>query len=172
MIIYEKIKKIDDKYVPKKGVRYNLNKVFEIYDNSIVKYTYEDFLKDYSLKYKDFKELRTLFNILTKGCSPTSYLTSNFYNFLVKGFNYNFPIVKKENLQKLLEVLYIECDLSSYDLKVEKFITHIELYGEKENLEKFKEDYQINQPVLFEKFKEKWHLAFNGILSEYLKNKY
>ncbi|MGL5124076.1 MAG: hypothetical protein ACRC6K_07975 [Fusobacteriaceae bacterium] len=169
MIIHKKIKKIDKQYEIKEGVRYTLNKIFKKYDNAAVKYTYEDFLKDYGLRYKEYKELKTLFNILIKGYSPTSYLTSNFYNFLVKGFNYNAKIVKEENLEKLLDVLHIECSINNYSLILEKHRRHIELYGEKDNLEKFKEDYRIEEPILYEKFKEKWHLAFDGILAEYLR---
>ena len=136
---------------------------------SDINYSFKDFQKDNL--YKDFKEIKTLYNIFNKGFTINRFSEfikySNLNRALLKGFTYQ---TKNLDFEASKDVIYIECDLSN--LEVEKFDKHIELYGTPENLKIFKEKFDINRNILFERYKEKWHLAFDGLLAEYIKYHY
>jgi hypothetical protein len=136
-----------------------------------VGYTYEDYLEDFKKHADKFSEKKTVFNVLKSGHSPTNFYTTLFYEHLKYGFNYNSLIIMPVNRKKLLEVIDIDCDLGSYGLRSETYKRHIEVYGKKDDLEAFKKDFKLKRPILWEKIKEEWHLAFDGLLCEYIKYK-
>lgn len=183
MILYEKLKSkygVDLKKKLSERLYYKMVANKEFYLHNIVKcgvdlddlvYTFEDYLADFKYQADKYMEKRTLFNILKKGCTPGSYSSPTFEEYLRKGFNYNSQIVKGEDKEKYLDVLEIDCDLEKYNLRLEIYRRHIELYGNKEDLERFQKDFSIKQSVLWEKKKGEWHLAFDGLLCEYLRNK-
>lgn len=136
-----------------------------------VGYTFEDYLKDFKDQAENYKEKRTLFNILKAGYTPSDFGGPTFFKMLKEGFNYNSNVIKRRGTEEILEVLDIDCNLERYNLKLETYKRHIELYGAKEDLENFQKDFSIKQPVLWEKEKEEWHLAFDGLLCESIKYK-
>ncbi len=132
-------------------------------------YTFEDYLKDFKDQADKYTEKNTVYKIIKRGCAPGNFVSTTFVKYLKEGFNYNSQIVRGEDREEILSVLDIDCDLEKYDLRCEVYRRHIELYGDRESLERFQEDFNIRQPVLWEKRKEEWHLAFDGLLCEYIK---
>ena len=181
MILYEKLKskygddlksilteKLYNKIAAKK--RFYLHNIVNCgIDLDELGYSYEDYLKDFSFQADKYTEKKTVFNILKSGNAPSMFHSDQFQEYLKIGFNYNSLIVKPENRDKLLGVIDIDCDLDSYNLRLEIYRRHIELYGNKEDLESFKKDFKLKRPILWEKQKEKCHLAFDGLLCEYIK---
>lgn len=134
-------------------------------------YTIDDFFKDYSKSYSHYKEKKMTYNMVMKGYSIYKLrnefkLESQFNNLIIKGFNYNSITL---NVYKVFNVLGIEVDLSHFTVDLYK--THIELFGEKEDLEKFKDRYGIKWELWYEPYRKSWHLAFNGCLAEYIRSK-
>ncbi|GLI58315.1 hypothetical protein PM10SUCC1_38290 [Propionigenium maris DSM 9537] len=182
MILYEKLKnKYGDNLKEKLSERlyHKMAAKKSFYLHNIVKcgvdldelgYTFEDYLEDFRHQADKYAEKRTLFNILKKGYAPGGYSSSTFQEYLRKGFNSNSQIVRGEDREEILDVLDIDCDLARYNLRCEVYRRHIELYGAKEDLERFQEDFSIKQSILWEKRKEEWHLAFDGLLADYIKN--
>lgn len=134
-------------------------------------YTFEEYSKDFKEQLKSYTEKKTAFNIFKSGYAPSSFYTSTFFKQLTEGFNYNSHVIIPQSKEKLLAVIDIDCDLESYDLRLESYKRHIEVYGEKENLKAFKKNFKLKRPILWEKVKEEWHLAFDGLLCEYIKYK-
>ncbi len=182
MIIYEKIK---EKYSPEElkervgrsayfrmqdNKPVKLNALYSKLDLKDIKYSEEDLIKDYP-QYEKYIEKKTLLNIIKNGYSVEYLSKENDINVLVahvwKGFNYNSQ--KYDGKEDVLKLLKIDYDISNFKLEIYK--RHIELYGDKEELEKFREKFSIDRQVLYEKYKEKWHLAFDGLLAEYIKIK-
>ncbi len=133
-------------------------------------YTYEDFINDYGDKYENYEEKRTIFNILKTGESIHTFLVKNkvsswFRAMLRAGFDYNSN--KTDNIQNTFGVIYVEYDIDKF--RLETYDRHIELYGEKEDIEVFRKKYAIDHPVLFEPYKQEWHLAFDGLFAEYIR---
>ena len=93
-------------------------------------------------------------------------LESQFYLQITKGFNYNSMSL---NIHKVFDILGIEVDISPFIVDLYK--THIELFGKKEDLERFRNRYGIKWDLWYEPYKKSWHLAFNGCLAEYIRNK-
>lgn len=138
-------------------------------DITNIGYTLEDFKKDYP-EMNDFKEIRTIFNIYSSGLSMEGYCKKKgmppkgLPTLLKRGFFYNSTV-----FIKMLEVIKIEYNISNF--KIEFYKNHIELYGDKENLEKFKNLYCLEEKVYYEIYKDSWHLAFRGLLAEYIRLK-
>lgn len=138
-------------------------------DFSEIDYTFEDFLKDYDRIYGNYKEKKMIYNIFKNGHSLNSLkkmynLESGVYNYFKKDFFYES---KSRNLHKLMHLLEIDIPLDN--LKIKIYDTHIELFGTKERLNEFKQLFSITKPILYEPYEDKWHLAFNGCLAEYIK---
>lgn len=184
MILYKKILEIYDKKDLKRlfGVTIAgrivrneklvaLDYISRNIDFQIINYTYNDFLIDYEEKYKNHVEKKMLFNIFKAGYSP-ELLKKEFnaesavYNYLKYGFYYEGT---SRNIHKTMEIMGIKVDISKFNLDI--YDSHIELFGAKEDLEIFKTKYNIKREVLFEPYKQNWHLAFNGCLAEYIKMK-
>lgn len=181
MIIYNKIK---SKYT--KEEIYNLFPRITarniIYERTIIKigviakfvsfnfinYTLEDYIKDYSSD-KIYKEVEYVYQILASGknigkIAVENGLSDNFDYMLKNGINFNSEGI---NSYKIIDILKIQVDISKF--KVDKYPIHIELFGEKEELQKFKETFNLKYDVLYEPIKKSWHLAFDGMLAEYLR---
>lgn len=132
-----------------------------------LEYTLEDFKKDYP-EMTEFKEIQTVFNIYSSGLSMEGYSKKigmppkGLPTLLKQGFYYNSTV-----FIKMLEIIKIEYDISNF--KIEFYENHIELYGEKENLEKFKNLYCLEEKAYYEIYKNSWHLAFKGLLAEYIR---
>lgn len=107
-----------------------------------------------------------MFKILSQGVSlrDVTLENSNFNRVLRKGFYYNSTILNPDEIRKYIVIHY---DVS--DFKIEFYKNHIELYGNKEKLEEFKKKFNLNEDVFYEKYKESWHLAFKGLLAEYIR---
>lgn len=181
MIIYNKIK---SKYT--KEEIYNLFPRLTarniIYERTIIKigviakfvsfdfinYTLEDYIKDYSSD-KIYKEVKYVYQILASGknigkIAVENGLTDNFDYMLKNGINFNSEGI---NSYKIIDILKIEVGVSKF--KIDKYPIHIELFGEKEDLLQFQKKFKIEHDVLFEPIKKEWHLAFDGMLAEYIK---
>lgn len=128
-------------------------------------YTYEDFEEDFKEKYRKYKEKRTVYNILIDGMTVSNFLSfnKNISLQLYNGFIMESICFSKE------QIPYIAIDYDISKFEVGFFEDHIELYGSKEELDLFKDNYKIEQKVLFEPYKKTWHLAFSGLLSEKIK---
>jgi len=93
-------------------------------------------------------------------------LESQLYQQITKGFNYNSMSL---NTHRVFNILGIQVDTSLFIIDLYK--THVELFGEKENLEKSKNRFRIKWELWYEPYRKSWHLAFNGCLAEYIRNK-
>jgi len=181
MILYEKLKGKYGENLKEKLTERLYHKIAakkSFYLHNVVKcgidledlgYTFEDYVEDFRDQANKYVEKKTVYNIIKKGYAPGSFVNTTFADYLKEGFNYNSKIIKKERAEEILEVLDIDCDLERYNLRLETYKRHIELYGAKEDLESFQEDFSIKQPILWENKKEKWHLAFDGLLCECIK---
>ena len=149
----------------------SLDSLANKFDMKKTGYTLEMFLEDYP-KYKEFAEKKTIFNILMDGQTidglTKTYEVSLLNKHMKKGFDFNSNayIGKKE----VLKYFKFDIDLSRFKYKI--YRRHTELYGEKEDLEKFKEQYKIAQPVLMEKEMDTWHLAFDGMMNDWIREIY
>lgn len=136
-----------------------------------INYTIDDFFKDYSKSYSHYKEKEMIYSMVMAGYSITQLsdkfnLESQFYYQITKGFNYNSMSL---NIHRVFDILEIEVDTSPF--KIDLYKTHIELFGEKEDLEAFRVRYDIKWELWFEPYRKSWHLAFNGCLAEYIRIK-
>lgn len=136
-------------------------------DLDYINYTPLDLKKDYK-KYSNYKEIETVFNILKQGHSVNEYLFKSKVDqdLILKfknGFWYNS---KASNLKNIINKLVINYDISNF--KIEFYKEHIELYGDKELLEAFKNTFNLQEGIYYEKYKSSWHLAFSGLLADYI----
>lgn len=72
-----------------------------------------------------------------------------------------------ENGYKIIKFMKYKIDVSNF--KIVKYETHVELFGNPEQLKIFKEKYNLRFEVIYEPYKKSWHLAFNGILADYIR---
>ncbi len=93
-------------------------------------------------------------------------LETQIYAYLIRGFDYNGVT---RNMPLAFDSLGITVDTSFFTIDLYK--THIELFGEKEDLEKFRNRYGIKWELWYEPYRKSWHLAFNGCLAEYIRSK-
>lgn len=149
----------------KRGEFVKLETIASRIDIFPIGYTYSDFLEDYGEKYKNYKEKKTLFNLLKAGkvmrqlSLENGLLETAIIGALVKGFT-----EKAEGFSILLpylgEIEELKKDLLPLDYTL--FDNHIEIYSDRENLEKFREKYSIEFMILFHPKKQIDHLAFEG----------
>lgn len=136
-------------------------------------YTYEDFIEDYGEKYKNYKEKRNLYSFLLKAPKSMRQLSienglldTSIVNYFLKGFT-----DKVEGFNVILPYLWdteeLRKDIKTLDYKI--FDDHVEIYGEKDRLEKFKEKYSIPYKIIFHSKLEIWHLAFDGRIEKIIK---
>lgn len=136
-------------------------------------YTYEDFIEDYGEKYKNYKEKRNLYSFLLKAPKSMRQLSienglldTSIVNYFLKGFT-----DKAEGFNVILPYLWdteeLRKDIKTLDYKI--FDDHVEIYGEKDRLEKFKEKYSIPYKIIFHSKLEIWHLAFDGRVEKIIK---
>lgn len=180
MIIYDKIKN-----------RYNKDEIYElfpritarniIFERNIVKagvlvkfisfdeinYTLDDFISDYQAD-KKYKEVHYVYKILNSGknigqLARENGMTDQLSYLLKQGMDFNSEGL---NLYKLIDIFNIDIDIKK--IKIDIYDTHVEFFGEKERLQTFKENFAIKHPVLFEPLKKNWHIAFDGMLAEYI----
>lgn len=135
-------------------------------------YTYEDFLLDYHCKITKFNEQKSVYNIWCMGLTINEYasmkgLSNQLYKILKKGKG----IAKPETLVAMIDI--IDINLKAVDLEpFQVFNEHLfcRLIGRKKDLFKFKEKYNISNPIL--PWKNTWQLAFDGVVAEKIKNIY
>ena len=84
----------------------------------------------------------------------------NIYKQLCDHFYMESKTFSKEQIRYIV----IEYDISNFEVAF--FDKHIELYGEKDDLEAFKKKFKISQKVLWNFQNNTWHLAFKGLLAE------
>lgn len=146
------------------GELYNIASYLNI-DN--LDYSLEEFKKDYS-KLASNKEIATIFKLYKSGSSLKSWGnkfdkdTNHLKKQLKNGFIYNSTSIPKEFFK------YIDINIDISKFEIEFYENHIELYGEKEELEKFRNLYFLKERVYFEKYKNSYHLAFKGFLADYI----
>lgn len=133
-----------------------------------INYSFDDFLEDYPL-YKNYKCAELMYEIYKKGYSILQFrkkynISSYLENMIKNGLDFNCPI---ENGYRIIEVLKYNIDLKTF--KIDKYDTHIELFGNLDQLKAFKEKYGINYEVIYEPYKKSWHLAFRGMLADYIR---
>ena len=184
MILYNKIldkysktelNKILDPRLARK-IYYNrgvipLGKISKLISFDEIGYNVEDAVIDYSLN-KKYKEYKYVFELLKAGknihiIALENGMTDNFDYMLKRGINFNS---KGTNSYKIIDIFKIKIDISNFSLT--KYDSHVELFGTKEELINFKEKYQIIREVIYEPFKKSWHLAFDGMLAEWIKLNY
>lgn len=149
----------------------SLDKISRAIPFEKIVYSHEDFLEDFGDKYNGHIEKEMLYNTFKKGKAPGGLirefdLDSTIYHYYKTGFNYHG---KAKNIHLVFHILGIEVDVTSFEVDI--FKSHIELFGEKNLLESFKDKYSLPQEILWEPYREKWHLAFDGCLAKYIANK-
>ena len=117
----------------------------------------------------EYKASDILYKIYKAGYSVLQFrkkynISSYLENMIKNGLDFNCPI---ENGYRIIEVLKYNIDLKTF--KIDKYDTHIELFGNLEQLKAFKEKYGINYEVIYEPYKKSWHLAFRGMLADYIR---
>lgn len=135
-------------------------------------YSFEDFTADgYGENAKEKKVLYKIFfmgyHSVNEYCKQNGIETGTFFSCIRNGFRNERGNALLKQSKIFLSLLEIEYNLENIELEFYK--KHIELYGEKEVLEKFRKFHEIRYPVRFEPVKEKWHLAFSGVLAEYIR---
>ncbi|MCF0163425.1 MAG: hypothetical protein HUJ88_12720 [Fusobacterium necrophorum] len=174
MIIYDKLtklystdelKKILGSYIYYYGFRKNnvdikLDLIAKIIDLRQI-YSYEDFMQDYGKKYR-VKETKTLYNILISGHKLNDFV--NLHKEISRALYKGFYSESKSFVYEQLKYIDIDYDISQFTYSF--FKKHIELYGDKNELVKFKEKHKIDQKILWEFQKETWHIAIAGLLAE------
>ncbi len=152
----------DKKYVSLDTITKNIN-------ISEINYGLEDFIEDYP-QYKKHKEIKTIFNIQKSGESIGNLSEQNkcmsLSNHIKEGFDYNSKDYKgKEGVLKYLD---IEVNLEEFEVRILKRC--VDLRGRKEDLESFKNKYNIRYSLLCGEEKNSWHLPFDGMLSDWIRN--
>ena len=133
-----------------------------------IDYTFQDFLKDYP-KFRKYKSPEIMFKIYEKGYTVLKYrnennISSHLEKMIKYGLDFNTTI---QNAYKLINLLGYNIDTSKFE--IDKYETHVELFGKKEHLKAFKEKYGIRYDIIYEPYKKSWHLAFNGMLADYIR---
>lgn len=130
-------------------------------------YTIDDFIQDYPLLI-NFKEFKSVYKIYCTGVSLKEFelqhgITNGILiRYLKKGFFYNSQV-----LNSVVPHLAIDYNIDNFEVEI--YDTHIELYGNKQELLDFKKKYNLQENPYLEIYKNKWHLAFSGLLAEYIK---
>ena len=125
-------------------------------------YTYEDFLTDYK-NYAEYKENKLLFDLYKKGITAKDaaikfdYNETSFLAYLRNGI----PLNKGTKIEKM-KAYYIEDTIDIQGMKYKIIDNHCELYASKEELEKFRDKYNIDEDIIYSETKKTWHLAFTG----------
>ena len=133
-----------------------------------INYTIEDLKIDYP-HFIEYKGLDIAYKIYSSGYSVKSFYQKNnigsYLEYIVRnGIDFNSVF---ENGYKIIKFMNYKIDVSKF--KIDKYDTHIELFGSSEQLTAFKEKYNIKYDILYEPYKASWHLAFNGILADYIR---
>lgn len=138
---------------------------------SQLNYSFEHFINDFEHLYSKHKEKLFLYKLFLKGISPMDLckrynIENRIYTLLLHGFDYNST---SRNLHFIFDYLDIDIDTSHF--VIDCYPTHIELFGKKKDLEKFKTQFNIKYDLYYEPYKKSWHLAFNGCLAMHIKYK-
>lgn len=184
MILYNKIKQqynakqVRQKFDPRmaRAINKNLKNINISYlvkyiNFKEIGYTIKDLEEDYPNLKNEYKEFEILYKIFSLGKNINMLkkelgLTDTLDYYLKRGINFNSD---SPNLDKIIDILEMKIDYK--DFKIDLYPSHIELFGEKEKLIKFRKKYDIEHEVLFEPIKNKWHLAFDGLLANYIRDK-
>ncbi|MEI6856572.1 hypothetical protein [Psychrilyobacter sp.] len=134
-------------------------------------YTMEEFIQDYKKIIDKYLEKEMYYQLFINGFKINDIRTkfnleTQLYAYLLRGFDYNGVT---RNMHLAFDSLGIVVDISPFTVDLYK--THIELFGQKEDLEKFKDRYGIKWELWYEPYRKSWHLAFNGCLAEYIRSK-
>lgn len=132
-------------------------------------YTFEDCLTDYEDKLKNQKEKFIIWKLWSKGYSVNSFqekfsISSSFQRQIRDGIDYNSEFRGDKYLIDLLEL-----KLNLKDFKIVYYDTHIELFGEEKLLKEFRDKFDLNYDVIWEKDQQSYHLAFAGLLANYIR---
>lgn len=133
-----------------------------------INYTLNDLQEDYP-NFANYKGAEIAYKIYSQGSSITDFwrkhqIGPHLENLIRSGIDFNSTV---ENGYKIIKFMEYKINIKMF--KVDKYDTHVELFGEKEDLIKFKEKYNLRFEVIYEPYKKSWHLAFNGMLAEYIK---
>lgn len=170
--LYSEFEKSIPKYYMKKidnCINIPFYNIVEYVNLKKIRYNYDDFLEDYASELKNKTEKYLLWQIWKKGYSINSFIIkNNISTALDRHLRYgidNNSTFKNQSL--VVELWKPKLDLKIF--KVTTFETHIELHGKKELLENFRELHKIKYEVLWDQTENSYHLAFGGILAEYIK---
>ena len=149
----------------------SLDTVAKSIDIKKINYNIDDFIDDYP-QYKKHKEIKTIYNIQIDGETVSGLSDRNkcstLFSHIKDGFDYNSnDYINKGDVLKYFD---FEIDLSNFKTKI--FKRHTELYGDKEALELIRDMYKITHPVSLAKEKDTWHLAFDGMLNDWIREIY
>ena len=125
-------------------------------------YTYEDFLADHE-NYAEHKENMLLFNLYKKGTTAKDAAIKFDYNetFFLAYLRNGIPLNKGTKIEEI-KSYYIEDKIDIQGMKYKIFDNRCELYASKEELEKFRDKYDIDEDIVYSETKKTWHLAFTG----------
>lgn len=134
-----------------------------------INYSYNDFLEDYSYELEGKIEKHLIWKIWKSGNSINSFIIKNNISTVLERYLRNGLDSNSTFKNQSLVIAIWEPQINLNKLKITKFEGHVELHGEKENLDIFKEKHNIKYEVLWDQTKDSYHLAFGGILAEYIK---
>ena len=149
----------------------SLDAIAKNLDLKRINYSVDDFLDDYP-QYKKHKEIKTIYNIQMNGETVGGLSDKNSCSSLFGHIKDGFDFTSTAYVDKKEVLKYFEFDIDLSDFRVRTFKKHTKLYGAKEELEKFKEKYKITYPIAFDNEMEKWHLAFDGMLNDWIRQIY
>lgn len=149
----------------------SLDTIAKSMDVKKTNYNVFDFLEDYP-QYKKHKEIKTIYNIQINGDTVSGLSERNkcstLFGHTKDGFDFNSNAYVGK--PEVLNYFDFDIDLSKFTIKILK--RHTELYGEKKELDSFRERYQITHQVSLEKELNTWHLAFDGMLNDWIREIY
>lgn len=132
-------------------------------------YTFKDCLIDYHDKLEGQTEKEIVWKLWSKGYSPYIFerennLSSCFSKYIKYGIKYDSEFTGQNQLMEFMEL-----DLNLSRFKVVEYSSHIELFGKESELITFRDKYKLGYDVIWEKENKSYHLAFAGLLAEYIK---
>lgn len=170
--LYSEFKKSIPKYYIKKidnFINIPFYNIVEYVNLKKTKYNYDDFLEDYASELENKIEKYLVWQIWKRGCSINSFIIKNNIStaldrHLRNGIDNNSTF---KNQSLVIALWKPKLELNKF--KITEFESHVEFHGEKELLEDFRNLHKIKYEVLWDQTEDSYHLAFGGILAEYIK---
>jgi hypothetical protein len=153
-----------------KGILVTFYTVCQKIDPESIGYTYEDFLQDYNEDIKIFQEKKIVYNIWKQGYSINAYgVLKNLHsgtllNALKKGLTLRNKVINA-NISDVIDFEFDKKLIEKFEIIVHD--DYCKLLGNENDLNFFKEKYNITYPVL--SYKNLFHIAFDGCIFKKIK---